>query len=138
MVDDYVGIVRAHDAYRGNGTAEPRFYPGSPRIAKALARPQDRIELWEMHPEECESLRDEFLGERRVSVHHADGYGALRACLPPKERRALVLIDPPFEAPGEWAERLPGAGRGRAPVSRGGLHGLVSAIRAGPGRGLLR
>lgn len=103
-VDDYVGIVRSHDAYRGNGTAEPRFYPGSPRIAKALARPQDRIELWEMHPEEGESLRDEFLGERRVSVHLADGYGALRACLPPKERRALVLIDPPFEAPGEWAE----------------------------------
>ena len=99
---DYLSVVRDYDLRNGNLGAEPRFYPGSPRIAKALARPQDRVELWEKHPEECDALRDEFHGERRVSVHLADGYGALKACLPPVERRALVLIDPSFESQGEW------------------------------------
>jgi len=103
-VSDYVEVVRAHDRYRGNLAAMPRFYPGSPRIAKAIARPQDRLGLWEKHPDECAALRDDFEGEKRVSVHLADGYGALRACLPPPERRALVLIDPPFESAGEWSE----------------------------------
>jgi len=101
-VADYLGLVRAFDLRHGNLAPEPRFYPGSPRLAKAVARPQDRIELWEKHPEECDALRDEFHGERRVSVHRADGYAAIRACLPPAERRALVLIDPPFESQEEW------------------------------------
>jgi 23S rRNA (adenine2030-N6)-methyltransferase len=101
---DYLEIVRGYDRGRGNLTPIPRFYPGSPRLARLVARPQDRLELWEKHPAECEALRDEFRGERRVSVHGEDGYGALRACLPPAERRALVLVDPPFEAQGEWSK----------------------------------
>jgi 23S rRNA (adenine2030-N6)-methyltransferase len=101
-IQDYVEVVRGYDSYRGNPGPAPRFYPGSPRLARLVARPQDRMELWEKHPEECAALRDEFLGERRVAVHGADGYGAMRACLPPPERRALVLVDPPFEAQGEW------------------------------------
>ena len=101
-VADYLALVRDFDLRHGNLTPQLRFYPGSPRIAKALARPQDRLELWEKHPEECAALRDEFHAERRVSVHLADGYGSLRACLPPIERRALVLIDPPFESQSEW------------------------------------
>jgi 23S rRNA (adenine2030-N6)-methyltransferase len=60
------------------------------------------MDLWEKHPEEFAALGADFDGERRVSVHEADGYGALRACLPPAERRALVLIDPPFESAEEW------------------------------------
>ncbi len=103
-VADYLGIIRDFDRGQGNLTAEPRFYPGSPRIAKAMCRPQDRLDLWEKHPAECAALQAEFAGERRVSVHLADGYGAIRACLPPPERRALVLIDPPFESATEWAE----------------------------------
>lgn len=103
-VQDYLAIVRGYDRSQGNLSAEPRFYPGSPRIARLVARPQDRLEFWEKHPAECAALRSEFAGERRVSVHEADGYGAMRACLPPAERRALVLIDPPFEATGEWRE----------------------------------
>lgn len=103
-VEEYLAIVRAYDRSQGNLSAAPRFYPGSPRIARLAARPQDRLEFWEKHPAECEALRNEFLGERRVSVHEADGYRAMRASLPPAERRALVLIDPPFEAPGEWRE----------------------------------
>ena len=98
---DYVELVRDFDRSRGNLLGTPRFYPGSPRIARALARPQDRLELWEREPAECAALRREFSGERRVAVHEADGYGAPRACLPPAERRALVLLDPPFEAADE-------------------------------------
>jgi 23S rRNA (adenine2030-N6)-methyltransferase len=103
-VQDYLGIVRGFDRGQGNLGDTPRFYPGSPRIARLLARPQDRLELWEKHPAECAALRGEFAGERRVSVHEADGYGAVRACLPPAERRALVLLDPPFEAASEWSQ----------------------------------
>jgi 23S rRNA (adenine2030-N6)-methyltransferase len=103
-VQDYLEVVRAYDRGRGNLLPEPRFYPGSPRIAALLARPQDRLDLWERHPDECAALRDEFGGMRRVSVHEADGYGATKASLPPAERRALVLIDPPFESAGEWKQ----------------------------------
>ena len=103
-VEDYLKIVRRYDRSQGNLGAAPRFYPGSPRIARLLARPQDRLELWEKHPAECAALRNDFSGERRVCVHGADGYGAIRACLPPAERRALVLLDPPFEATAEWSE----------------------------------
>ena len=103
QVEDYLGVVRAFDRRAGNLAPEPRFYPGSPRIVRSICRPQDRLELWEMHPAECAALGSEFEGERRVSVHAADGYGAMRACLPPRERRALVLVDPPFESADEWA-----------------------------------
>jgi 23S rRNA (adenine2030-N6)-methyltransferase len=103
-VADYLEVIRGYDRYRGNRLSSPRFYPGSPRIARLIGRPQDRMELWERHPSEFAVLRDEFVGERRVALHEADGYGALRACLPPAERRALVLMDPPFESPSEWAD----------------------------------
>jgi len=102
-VADYLGVVRAYDRGQGNLAAAPRYYPGSPRIAREICRPQDRLELWEKHPAECAALRAEFEGERRVAVHEADGYGAIRACLPPRERRALVLVDPPYESQGEWS-----------------------------------
>jgi len=111
-VADYLALVRGFDQARGNLTPGPRFYPGSPRIARLVARPQDRLDLWERHPSECACLRDEFEGERRVSVHEADGYGAVRACLPPPERRALVLLDPPFESPGEWSDVSGALGEG--------------------------
>ena len=102
-VADYLGIVRAYDRARGNLTPEPRFYPGSPWIARLVGRAQDRLELWESEPAECDALRSSFEGERRVSVHEADGYGAIKACLPPAERRALLLLDPPYEGQGEWS-----------------------------------
>jgi 23S rRNA (adenine2030-N6)-methyltransferase len=113
-VADYLEIVRSYDRYRGNLLASPRFYPGSPRIARLISRPQDRMELWEKHPSENAVLRDEFVGEKRVAIHEADGYGALRACLPPIERRALVLMDPPFESASEWSDVSATLGEGLA------------------------
>ncbi len=108
----YVALVKAFDRDRGNTGDTPRFYPGSPWIARLLARPQDRLALCEQQPEEFELLDIELVGEPRVSVHERDGYGALRAMLPPPEKRALVLMDPPFEAAQEFAAMTAAVGEG--------------------------
>jgi 23S rRNA (adenine2030-N6)-methyltransferase len=88
-------------------TAGEATYPGSPEIARLLARPQDRLLLCERHPEEAAALRSAMRRDPRVKVVEIDGWQALGAFLPPPERRGVVLIDPPFEEPGE-AERLLG------------------------------
>jgi 23S rRNA (adenine2030-N6)-methyltransferase len=75
------------------------LYPGSPAIAAALLRAQDRLVACELHPEDAAALRRELTG---AAVHERDGYEALRAFLPPPEKRALVLIDPPYERPDEF------------------------------------
>jgi 23S rRNA (adenine2030-N6)-methyltransferase len=77
------------------------FYPGSPLVASALLRPQDRLSLAELHPEDVRTLRRRFGHDRRATIAETDGWQALKAWLPPPERRGLVLIDPPFEAPDE-------------------------------------
>ncbi|WP_236919022.1 23S rRNA (adenine(2030)-N(6))-methyltransferase RlmJ [Ereboglobus luteus] len=100
---EYIQLVRAFDRRCGN--LEPdvlRIYPGSPSLVRALMRPQDRMALCEKHPDEFASLRGKFQREPRVSVHEIDGYTAIRAMLPPPEKRTLVLIDPPFEAQDEY------------------------------------
>jgi len=103
-VADYVALVKKFDASRrGAGPAPVGFYPGSPWFAQQLARPQDRLALNEKHPEECAALASELGWAARVAVHELDGYAAIRAMLPPPERRALVLVDPPFEAAEEYA-----------------------------------
>jgi 23S rRNA (adenine2030-N6)-methyltransferase len=101
-------LVKAFD--RRNRTAaeavdlsKPRFYPGSPWLAQALARPQDRLALCEKHPEEFAALRAELDFEARATLQSMDGYAAVKAVLPPPEKRAFVLIDPPFEDPREYA-----------------------------------
>lgn len=88
-----------------DGTAGVRHYPGSPLITRMMMREQDRLLLAELHPDDVKTLRTLFQGDRQVSVHHMDGWLSLKAHLPPKERRGLVVIDPPFEAPDEY-ERL--------------------------------
>jgi 23S rRNA (adenine2030-N6)-methyltransferase len=80
-------------------------YPGSPTVAARLMRDQDRLALVELHPEDVRALKARFAGDRRVGVHHMDGYQALKALLPPTEKRGLVLMDPPFEVADEF-ERL--------------------------------
>ncbi|MCK8783704.1 23S rRNA (adenine(2030)-N(6))-methyltransferase RlmJ [Roseomonas sp. NAR14] len=94
---DYVGLVRA--------AGGPLRYPGSPALVQAVLRPQDRLAAVELHPEDHAQLRARFRGDPRVGTHHRDGWEALRALTPFPERRGLVLIDPPFEEPGEF-ERL--------------------------------
>jgi 23S rRNA (adenine2030-N6)-methyltransferase len=86
----------------------PRYYPGSPRIVRHLMRPQDRMVLAELHPSEVRNLRKEFAGDRRVALHHLDGYQGVKAFLPPRERRGLVLVDPAFELKDESGRFLAG------------------------------
>lgn len=77
-------------------------YPGSPLLIRALLRPQDRLACCELHREDAASLRTVFRGDAQVGVHHRDGYECIRALLPPKEGRGLILIDPPYEEAGEF------------------------------------
>jgi 23S rRNA (adenine2030-N6)-methyltransferase len=101
----YLAAVAAYDRKFGPAGGKPRRYPGSPRLVRAALRPGDRFIACELHPEEALALKREFAGDRAVEVRQADGYKALKALLPPVERRALVLIDPPFEVADEY-ERL--------------------------------
>ncbi len=79
-----------------------RHYPGSPRLIRAGLRAGDRFIACELHPQDALALRREFAGDRAVEVRDEDGYHALKALLPPPERRGLVLIDPPFEVVDEF------------------------------------
>lgn len=79
------------------------LYPGSPVIAQDLLRPADRLIACELHPEDAQDLKALFAASKNVAVHERDGYAALRAFLPPPEKRAFILIDPPFEQPDEFA-----------------------------------
>ncbi len=90
----YVDAVRACDPAN---VAAIRVYPGSPLLAAALLRPADRGALCELAPREASLLRREFAGDGRFAVHERDGYEALGGLLPPRERRGLVLVDPPYE-----------------------------------------
>jgi len=107
-VSEYVELVRRFDRRNGNLSAGVRFYPGSPWLAKEWMRAQDRMALCELHPAEHGALAAELGRSPRVSVHAVNGYHAIRAMLPCPEKRALVLIDPPFEEADEWASILAG------------------------------
>jgi 23S rRNA (adenine2030-N6)-methyltransferase len=98
-ITEYMELVRGFDRKRGGAAPDGalRRYPGSPWLLRLMARPQDRLTLCELHPEECTALRRSMGRGGRVSVQHLDGYDALKACLPPPERRALILVDPPYE-----------------------------------------
>jgi 23S rRNA (adenine2030-N6)-methyltransferase len=90
------------------GAGSLRWYPGSPRLARTLLRPGDRLIATELHPAETQALKREFAGDGQVLVKRMDGYQALKAFLPPAERRGLVLVDPPFEATDELDRLLTG------------------------------
>ncbi|MBI5438424.1 MAG: 23S rRNA (adenine(2030)-N(6))-methyltransferase RlmJ [Nitrosomonadales bacterium] len=90
---EYIELVK-----RLNPDGQLKLYPGSPLIALQLLREQDRMRLFELHPGDNGILRENFAGhEARVLIQAADGFGALKALLPPPPRRALVLIDPSYE-----------------------------------------
>ncbi len=94
----YLEAVRAE-----NADGRLRFYPGSPLLAARLARPQDRLVLAELGREDCAALAQRFAHDRRVTVLAEDGYRALKANVPPRERRGLVMIDSSFDRAGEFA-----------------------------------
>ncbi|MCZ4305460.1 23S rRNA (adenine(2030)-N(6))-methyltransferase RlmJ [Zoogloeaceae bacterium G21618-S1] len=79
-------------------TGLPASYPGSPDIAQRLLRDEDRLRLFELHPTDFDALDRHFAHSgRKAQVKKTDGFVALKALLPPPTRRAVVLIDPPYE-----------------------------------------
>ncbi|MCS0806814.1 23S rRNA (adenine(2030)-N(6))-methyltransferase RlmJ [Massilia agilis] len=107
---EYVDLVRAM-----NPSGKLRYYPGSPYIAEQMAREQDRLRLFELHPTDSKVLAENFRkleahkaeqGQRargrRVMIERGDGFLSLKALLPPPSRRALVLIDPPYEVKDDY------------------------------------
>lgn len=79
------------------------LYPGSPRFIRGRLRPGDALACCELHPADHAELRRLFRSDPQVAVHHRDGYEAMGALLPPQQhRRGMVLIDPPYEQPGEF------------------------------------
>ena len=100
LVAPYLDIVRAFNPQR-----DLMAYPGSPLIARALLRPQDRLTACEVEPRARKQLIDALRRDTQARVVDLDGWTALSAFVPPKERRGLVLIDPPYEQKDEF-ERL--------------------------------
>jgi 23S rRNA (adenine2030-N6)-methyltransferase len=100
LIKPYLDIVRAF-----NPQAALTAYPGSPLIARALLRPQDRLTACEVEPNARKELIDALRRDAQARVVDLDGWTALPAFVPPNERRGLVLIDPPFEAKDEF-ERM--------------------------------
>lgn len=104
---EYVNLIKGM-----NPSGKLRFYPGSPYCAEQVAREQDRLRMYEMHPADFKLCTDNFRklaehaaaqGQRssvrgqRALVTRADGFQSLKALLPPPSRRAVVLCDPPYE-----------------------------------------
>ena len=95
---DYVALLK-----KLNPDGQLKRYPGSPGFAQALLRHADRLRLFELHPNDCKLLRQSFKeaghspSSHKVIIETADGFAGLKAILPPPSRRAVVLIDPPYE-----------------------------------------
>lgn len=104
LAQPYIDVVRGENR-KGNALVA---YPGSPLLVRRLLRAQDRLTAVELHPEDATTLRALFAGDIQTRVIELDGWLALGAHLPPKEKRGLVLVDPPFEEPGEWDRLVSG------------------------------
>lgn len=96
LLAPYLDAVRAEN-HAGGLT----MYPGSPALVQSGLRPGDSLVANELHPDDGALLETTLGKDKLCKVSHLDGYAALKALLPPKERRGLILIDPPFEQPGE-------------------------------------
>jgi 23S rRNA (adenine2030-N6)-methyltransferase len=100
LLDAYLREVR-----RLNPGGNLRLYPGSPQIATQMLRPQDRLQLFELHTTESRVLHAHFADAgRRVSVRAMDGFAGLKSVLPPSSRRGLILIDPSYEDKADYGK----------------------------------
>lgn len=103
LLSPYLEVVRAL-----NERDQLRVYPGSPALARAWLRPQDRLLVCELEPKTAAALRRNLRGDVRIKTLAVDGWTALNAYVPPKERRGLVLVDPPFEAKNDFSRLASG------------------------------
>lgn len=92
LLADYRNAVARH-----NPDGQLRLYPGSPQLVADTLREQDRMIISELHPADAQTLKGHFVDAPQIAVHQRDGYELPKAFLPVAERRALWLLDPPFE-----------------------------------------
>lgn len=94
-------------------------YPGSPKLTRDLLRKQDRLSAMELHDRDFDTLSALFAGDYQARITKLDGWLTLASHLPPKERRAIVLVDPPFEKEGEFDRLVTGLARAYRRFSTG-------------------
>jgi 23S rRNA (adenine2030-N6)-methyltransferase len=123
---DYVGLVRRLG-----------LYPGSPELIRALLRPDDRLACCELHPDEYRELRALFRHDSQVAVHQRDGWEALKGLLPPSQKRVLVLIDPPYEDPGDFRRLAEGLAQAQSRCPAGVLAAWYPVKHLAPVRAFL-
>lgn len=99
-LSDYIAYIKSL-----NTANTLLYYPGSPAIAHHFLRDQDQLVLCELHPDDYATLKQFFYEQnhkKSVAIHRTDAYLGMKAFLPPKQKRGLVLIDPPFEVTNEF------------------------------------
>ncbi|HEY6130444.1 MAG TPA: 23S rRNA (adenine(2030)-N(6))-methyltransferase RlmJ [Halioglobus sp.] len=97
----YVELVRSF-----NSGGKLSHYPGSPAIAARILHANHRLQLFELHPDDANRLERWAQRDRRIKIQQDDGFTALKAILPPPEKRALVMVDPPYEMKTDYATAL--------------------------------
>jgi 23S rRNA (adenine2030-N6)-methyltransferase len=97
----YVDLVRQF-----NPDGQLRQYPGSPAVANLLMREQDRLRCYELHPTDHRILASYLETRPNTQVSDRDGFASLKGELPPPSRRAVVLMDPPYEIKTDYAKVL--------------------------------
>src|SRR5690606_13329772 len=101
LLAPYLNAVRAQ-----NPDGSLRYYPGSPFITRHMLRPQDRLMGFELHPIDAQRLKENFAGDFQTRITQLDAWEIFGTHLPPKEKRGLVLVDPPFEEKGEFTRMM--------------------------------
>lgn len=96
-LDRYLHVVASF-----NSEGKLKQYPGSPKIAQVCSRECDRLQLVELHSKEVMELRKNFVGSERARVYEQSAISSVLSFLPPKEKRGLVFIDPPYELEAEY------------------------------------
>ena len=94
IISSYISII--------DSLGLPDLYPGSPYIISQLLRKHDELIASELHPQDYAQLKYHMLPEHNTAIHHIDGYNAIKAFLPPKNLRGLVLLDAAFEVKNEY------------------------------------
>ncbi len=100
---NFVKIIKKYNVnYNKNNALN--FYPGSPKIAESYLRKDDKLRLFELHPSDCKLLNENFNHkDKQTRIEMQDGFAGIKACLPPPTKRAVVLIDPPYELKGDYS-----------------------------------
>lgn len=127
LLEPYLTAIASFNA-EADPERAPLRYPGSPCLALALMRPDDRLVANELHPDDAATLRRTLARDKRAKVLELDGWLALKAQLPPKERRGLILVDPPFEEAGELDRIVSGLANARRRFD-GGVYVLWYPIK---------